>query len=64
MSRNTESIEFEVWYVCIKLIIASDSQEIMKWLKRLELLTDTMNKDCLIDIENFFKYYSLHYDAK
>jgi hypothetical protein len=63
MKNNAESTELEVWYICTKLLDASDSEEIKKLLKKLEKITETMCIE-LNDLINFYKYYSLHYDAK
>lgn len=54
-----QDTEFEVWYICIKLITASDSQEIVMWLKKLAQLSDKICQECREESRFIHQYYSL-----
>lgn len=62
MLNNTDPKEFEAWYICLKLLTASNAQKVKKWLTELDRLTESNHKDCFIDLKNYCRYYALHCD--
>ena len=44
---NMQDIEFEIWYVCIKVITAPDPSVTKLWLKRLAQLTESLCQELI-----------------